>query len=60
MAEPDPAASGRRDRDVCNRRGRLPSGNELGYHFYEGQLSVIEEKDDGLRRLVQSFQVSKE
>ena len=60
MAEPDPAASGWRDRDVCNRRGRLPSGNELGYPFYEGQLSVIEEKDDGLRRLVQSFQVSKE
>ena len=45
---------------VCTRHSRLSNGNELGYHFYEGQLSVVEQKDNGIRQLIRNFQVVKD
>ena len=47
-------------RAVCTRHHKLPSGNELGYHFYEGQLAVIDIKDEGIRTLIRNFQTGTE
>jgi hypothetical protein len=45
-------------RAVCTLNSKLRSGNELGYHFYEGQLSVIEDKDSRIRDLIRRFQAN--
>jgi hypothetical protein len=35
----------------------LPNGNELGYHFYEGELSIVERMDERLREMIHGFEV---
>jgi hypothetical protein len=47
----------RHERAVCTRTSRLPNGNELGYHFYEGELSIVERMDERLREMIHGFEV---
>ncbi len=44
------------ERAPCHLASRLPNGNELIYHFFEGQLAVIADKDIGIRRLIHQFE----
>jgi len=48
------------ERSVCTPHHKFPNGNELGYHFYEGQLPIIAEKDQGIIELIRRFQIRKE
>ncbi len=55
----DGAVSMTYEKAVCTRHSRLPNGNELGYHFYEGQVLVVEGWEEGLRTLIHSFEATK-